>query len=774
MALLGPVELVSADGVPGHVPAGKRRAVLALLAAELNRVVPVERFFDLVWDGAPPPQARAALQGHIAALRKLCDGTTLSLETRAPGYLLRGSAELVDAHEFARLAGLAERTEDERAARLLREALGLWRGPALLGVPDGELMRGLGEELNEARVRVVEAWAERLLRLGRGGEAVPELERTLREHELREPLARALMLCLYQEGRQSDALSVYHLTRQRLADELGVTPSAGLQEALATVLADADERPVAPQPIPRAVVAAPAVEQVPEPVVGPGAAVPRQLPRLPGGLVGREAELQWLDLECGAGRCGSGLAVITGPAGVGKTAAVVRWAHAVADAFPDGQLFADLAGLEPDGGADPAEVLDRFLRALGVPPDEIPDDLIGREDLYRALTLSLRLLVVLDNAADADSVRSLIPAGADCSTVVTSRRVLGDLVVLDGAAALSFTPLSTEESLELFDRLVGAERMGAEPAAARRLVDLCDRLPLAMRIAVARLTASPAWSIADLVAELEDERSRLEVLDTVDGASVAAALTATRDRLDPEASRLLALLALHPGAEVDVPTATALLGRDEAGARRALGMLSLYHLTVENSPGRYERHSLVRLYSSHLLDRELTGEQQAAAGRRLLDYYLEVTAEACRVVGAAEDDPNRALHHRPTVLPRLSTEAEVHAWFRREASAIRSLVQLASLSDQYERGWRLADNAAVLGRDLPATAERLACERAGLRAAERSADQRGRARLLAAVGATLAGLGRDEEARAHLDEARAWSAGRNAEPAAEHPDEALR
>jgi DNA-binding SARP family transcriptional activator/tetratricopeptide (TPR) repeat protein len=747
VSLLGPVELFSAAGTSMDVPAGKRRAVLAVLAMEINRVVPVERFFDLVWDGRPPPQARAALQGHIAGLRKLCDGSPLVLITQAPGYMLRGDESRVDAREFERLVAEAKAAPDERAAALLGRALALWRGDPLTGVPEGELRNRWGAELAEARLRALGEWAERLLRRGRGGEATTALENALREDGLREPLVRQLMLCLLQEGRQAEALAAYHRCRRLLSAQLGMLPGPPLRAALAEVLAhgNAAEPPAPlaamPSGLPRA--AAPR-------------AVPHQLPRLQGGLVGRGEESGWLDLQCAAGSGGSGLAVVTGPAGAGKTATVVRWAHHRADGFPDGRLFADLGGLDKAGPVDPYAVCRGFLEALGVPEAEIPEEPVRTEDLYRSVTRPLRLLVVLDNAAAAESVRPLIPAGAGSSTVVTSRNLLSDLVVLDGATVLSLDALPVADAVELVERLVGAERVRAEPEMTLRLVELCDRLPLALRIVVARLTARPAWLIGDLVEELEDERMRLDLLDTAGESSVTAALAATLHQLTPEAARLLALLSLHPGAEIDATAAAALLGRDEPTGRHALGILSVFHLLSEVSPGRFSSHDLVRLYSARLGESELALEERRAAGERLLDYYLAATARAASFTTLHQPAPPDAPDvpgWTPAALPDLGGTGQALDWFRREEATVRVLVQSAEGERECTLAWQLADAAVTLYHGTGTLSALLACVEAGLRAAERSAHPEGRGRMLAAVGAALNERGRPAEASTYLRQA---------------------
>ncbi|MEV4560461.1 BTAD domain-containing putative transcriptional regulator [Kitasatospora sp. NPDC049285] len=747
MSLLGSVEFTSSTGDTLDVPAGKRRSVLALLALEINRVVPVERFFDLVWDGDPPPQARAALQGHIAGLRKLCDGTSLTVVTQAPGYLLRGDEEQVDARRFDRLIAEARTAPDEQATELLGQALALWRGEPLTGVPEGELRTRWGNDLAEARLRTLEEWAQRLLTLGRAGEATGAIEAALREDGLREPLVRLLMLALLQEGRQAEALTAYHRCRRLLADQLGVVPGPALQGALAEVLDQAgSEEPVAPSPTP------PARSSAPAPVAAARTQVPRQLPRLQGGLVGRDAETDWLDEQLGADGDGGGLAVVTGAAGSGKSTTVLRWAHQRADGFPDGQLFADLRGLDRGSPVEPHEVCRTFLQALGVPEPQIPDEPARAEDLYRSVTQSLRLLVVLDNVGRADTVRPLIPAGSGSSMVVTSRNVLSDLVVLDGAATLSLGALPVSDAIELVERLVGGERVRAEPEMTLRLVELCDRLPLALRIAVARLTARPAWLIGDLVEELEDERMRLELLDTAGESSVTAALGATLHQLSPDAVRLLTRLALHPGVEIDAPAAAALLGANEQVARAALGILAVFHLVTEVSPGRFTCHDLVRLYSARLGEHDLTAEERQQAAERLLDYYLAATVRAGSFTTLHRGGPPPAGGSEPS-LPALADAGQALDWFRREEPTLRALVESASTERAYGPAWRLADAAVTLYHGTGTVSAWLSCVQAGLRAAERSGEPVAVGRMTAAVGAALTERGRPGEAVRHLRQA---------------------
>ncbi|WP_224285330.1 BTAD domain-containing putative transcriptional regulator, partial [Streptomyces sp. LS1784] len=392
--LLGPVELrVGADGFTG-VAGAQRRAVLALLALRLGHLVTVDQLCELLWDEQPPPSARAAVQGHVAALRKVLADTPFELHTRDSGYLLDGPAGTVDALRFEELTGAADRQAGlgacTAAVALLEEALRLWRGEALADLPDTPLRAAAVDRLKQSRTAALLHWAGLRLGQGTGASAVPLLEQGVRMDGLREELVALLMRCLHQAGRPAEALTAYHQARVRLDDELGINPGPALRAALAVVLAD--DRAVEPPPT-----APPRPE--PAPLLP---LVPRQLPRRHPDFVGRTTDLARLDRACGPARAGDGPVLVVGPAGVGKSALVTDWAHRVADRFPDGLLHAELHGLAPDGPALPEAVLARFLRALGVPEDGVPAERAARAALYRERTRGRRLLVLLDDAADAD------------------------------------------------------------------------------------------------------------------------------------------------------------------------------------------------------------------------------------------------------------------------------------------------------------------------------------------------------------------------------------
>ncbi|WP_329579480.1 AfsR/SARP family transcriptional regulator [Kitasatospora sp. NBC_01250] len=826
--LLGPVELrKTRGGVLVPLSGSQRRAVLALLALRLGRVVAVDHFFELLWGEEPPARARAALQGHIAALRKVLADTTFTLHTRAPGYLLIGPAELVDVLRFEALAAAAReraaggggqavaaggsglgqaglgqaadrpgddgRAADAEAIGLLEQALGLWTGAALADLPDTELRRAMVGQLDEARTRVLINWAELRLRRGTGAAAVPALEQSVRADGLRESVVALLIRCLHQAGRPSDALTAYQHARELLDSELGMLPGAELQAAFAQVLAEenaglgevrypgagyggvaygAVEHPGGEYPggrpedagdgegdaaehgllvpmLPGSALTPvlPAVEALteeadPEPdSVEPPA--PRQLPRQPAGFVGRTLESRWLDRECGPERTGDGLALVVGPAGAGKSATVIRWAHQVAAGFPDGQLFVDLGGFDPAGPAEPAEVLGRFLLALGVAESAVPEDLPGRVALYRARTGTRALLVVLDNARSAEHVTDLLPSGPDCAAVVTSRNTLEDLVVTEGAALLRLEALPGGDALRLLERGLTPGRVHTEVAAAEQLIELCDHLPLALRIAASRLAARPDWTIADLVAELADERTRLLTLDTQGAVSIRTALTLTYRHLSAEAARLLTVLAAHPGCEVDTFAGAALLGTDPATARGALGELAAYHLLTESTPGRYSRHDLIRLFGVELFA-EQPAEVRRLSSERLLDYYV---AASLRCGDHLEPSlgPFGERSHPPAALPRPADARTALDWFRAEEPTIRALVTAGVAADP-ERAWRLSLAASPLYYGASRLTDWLSCLRAGQRAAEQCGSTAAAALLCSTMANALIGVERPQEA----------------------------
>ncbi|MFB0620857.1 BTAD domain-containing putative transcriptional regulator [Streptomyces sp. AGS-58] len=677
--LLGPVELRTQDGSAVHVGGARRRAVLATLAMEVNRVVPVDRLLDLVWDHAPPPTAKAVLQGHVAGLRALFDDT-VRLITKDPGYALEADPNRIDVHLQQRLLTRARSAQDHEAVQLLRQALCQWRGPALADCGSTALREGSARRLESIRLHALEELAERTLRAGEGHLVTADLSEALTVHPLRESLVRLLMLCLRQEGRQAEALAAYHALRTQLSDEAGIDPGPELQAAFAQVLGAAESRGPQAQatvrPVPAATAAASDRTRV-------------RLPRETGGFIGRVGELAWLDGHSGPEA--DGLLLVTGPAGVGKTALVMRWAHRHATSFPDGRIGVNLRGFDETEPLRPEEAMASLLVAVGVPESEVPEGLEQRAGRYHAELAGQRILIVLENARSAEQVLPLLPTEPGCVVLVTSRNRLSELVALYGAAVLPLSTLSDDEALAVLARMVSRERVEAEPEAAQQVAALCQGLPLALRIAGARLATRQHWSVAELAEELADERSRLTALSTPGTISIEAALELTCRSLPRPAADFFVLLGLHPGEWIDVPAAAALGDMDERSARTALALLDSVHLVHEARPGRYTRHDLVRVYTHQAAERIAADPRQQAVDR-LLDHYRALVLAAC----SAGSGTPPVFSPNPPVAPQSRTAsfgsaADALSWFASTEPTIRELIVAGTKLGRHERVCALAE-----------------------------------------------------------------------------------
>ncbi|MFJ6771187.1 BTAD domain-containing putative transcriptional regulator [Kitasatospora sp. NPDC091257] len=694
--LLGPVVVRREDGTAVTPSAPKRRALLSALAVRLNRTVATEELIELVWEGCAPPTARAALQGHVAALRQLLDGSGLELDTRGSGYLLAGEPDRIDVLRFARFceqagvllpepAGPPRGAAPDRALPLLRAALDLWRGPALADCGSALLRERTLPYLTDLRLRALELLADGLLRAGRGGELAAELDEAADGHPARQPLAARLVRCLEQDGRSAEARERY----ERAVARLSWPPGPELRRAgeLAGARPAADRR-----------------------------------------FVGRSVELARLEQVLPAARDGRPI-LVTGPAGVGKTSLVRQWTARRGDAyFPDGVLRAELRGFDPDGAREPGEVLGELLTALGVDPDALPAEAEDRARRYRELIGGRRMLVVLDDAASYEQLAPLLPDPPATDSepapvaIVTSRSRLRHLLVRTGGIPVPLGALGADEAADLLARILGPDRTAGEPEAVAELAERCDHLPLALRLAAARLAARPDWSAADLAAELADEQTGLAALSGAGAGTdrgplgLTTALDRTYRALAPDAARLFTLLGLHPGAEIGTDTAAALADLPPATARTLLTRLDAVHLLEETSPGRYARRELVRRHAAAQAA-ELACDERYLALDRLIAHYLDVTAdwagEGAEAGGAAAGSSGSAA-----------------AWFRREESALRAVVLCAEQKGRPTAAWRLAHRVGRLyettGHDR--THWRAVVE-AGLRAAHADRDEAAVARL---------------------------------------------
>lgn len=600
----------------------KQRAVLGLLASRANDVVGVEHIVDALWGGDIPQTAANGVHTYVAGLRRALEPgrsrreTCEVLSSESGGYCLRMDPAEVDATLFAMRHAAARRARVEgnadEALRLYEGALSLWHGEAYSGTP-GPFAAMERTRLRDLRLTAVEEWAADMLESGRHAEVVTELSGAVSEEPLREKLRWLLMLTLYRSGRQAHALAVYAETRQLLSRELGIEPGAELSSLHQRILAGHPELGAGGSVITP-------VGRAGAEIIAPDTPKPVQLPPLARGFVGRTKELQYLEelLDDERSRHGAttAIAVVDGPAGVGKTAFVLELAHRLLDRFPDGQLYVDLCGNSQQGRPlSASDALLQLLGSLGVESGRIPPDLASRATLYRSLLHGRRMLVVLDDALNADQLRPLIPRGSSC-VLATSRQRFSGLAARDGAHMVAIGPLADDESERLLTSL-SAGRLSGQETAARRLVALCGGLPLALRIAAEGLAANPGVPLATLVEQYTAEYGRLDRLTVADDAlaSIRPGFEASYQALPAEAARMFRHLGLYRESPITVQIAALLTDTDWDTARKLLGLLVAHHLLEETEGHQYRFHGLTGVYAAECAAREPLQNRKAALAR---------------------------------------------------------------------------------------------------------------------------------------------------------------
>jgi DNA-binding SARP family transcriptional activator len=662
--LLGPVSVRTA-GVTVPISQGKQRALLAALLISANETVSVAALAEVLWGSQPPPTARVTLQNHVKRLRAAIQLTgTARIRTVPGGYLIGTEADELDLTQFEALQysaqQAAERAEWSQAADQLRTALSLWRGEPLADVPSELLAVREIPRLTEMRLHAIECRIEADLHLGRHAAVIAELRKLALGHPLRERLHGLLMLALYRDGQQAEALAAYQRARRDLIEELGAEPGPELARLQSRILA-AD--PVLDlQPIPEGRGAAGKARPGARPA---WAVVPRQLPAMVAHFTGRTAELAALT-EMASQADGSAqttvISVIAGTAGVGKTALAVHWAQQGADGFPDGQIYINLQGYGPGEPVAPGDALAVMLRGLGVPGQEIPLAEQERAALFRSLLAGRRMLLVLDNARSAAQVRPLLPGAASCSVVITSRDSLAALVARDGAQRLDLDLLPLAEAMGLLRVLIG-DRAGAEPAALEALALQCGRLPLGLRVA-AELVARRATPLSELTRELADYQQRLDLLDAGGDPSTAvrAVFSWSCRHLTADTVRAFRLLGLHPGSNFDAHAAAALTGATLGRARQLLDTLAGAHLVQPAGPDRYQMHDLLKAYAG---DQALVHDAEPdrrVALTSLFDYYLSTATIATGILQNAEERRAEGGFHPLAPPPTMSNREQAQAW----------------------------------------------------------------------------------------------------------------
>ncbi|HEX7302698.1 AfsR/SARP family transcriptional regulator [Lentzea sp.] len=636
--VLGSLQVIDSGQVV-ELRSAKQRVLLSALLMKANAPVSSYELMEHLWGDEPSGSARATLQTYVMRLRQALDDLAdrKLVRTWPTGYSIHLDDDQLDLLTFQRLRAEARRAPDlETEARLLGEAAALWRGPALDQVSSLRVEQTDVQRLNEQRWEVLERRNDAELQLGRYDRVVDELRSLVAQHPLRERFWFQLMLALHRTGQQAQALDVFRRAREVLADELGIDPNNELRALHMEVLAGSSA-PVAVQ------------------------SGPSWLPPAVGDFSGRADEVALLTAGLRAG----GTWTITGPGGVGKTSLAVHCAHAVRDAFPDGRLYLNLRGGE-HRPVEPAAALDRLLRGLGVPGGAIPSSVDERVDLYRDLLSDRRVLVVLDNATTEAQVRPLLPGTTSGAALVTSRAVLAGL---EAAYVVPLDVLPPDDALALLRAAVGEARCAAEPEAAREIVTYCGKLPLALRVAAARLVARPHWQLAKLAGRLSDERRRFDELSLGD-LDVRASLALSYDGLGESHRTAFRLLSLVDTPDFPAWTASPLLGLDPDDAEdhvEALVDARLVDYAGRDALGqvRYRLHDLLRAFG-----REAASEDPAVALKALFEQWLDLATRADAEL------PHQAVRLEPRALDPFDL-GDAAAWFDAEWQNIHALVTQA-------------------------------------------------------------------------------------------------
>jgi len=688
--LLGPVEVRAGDG-PLALGRPQLRAVLAALAVDAGRPVPLNLLVERVWDGSPPRAVREVLYSHLTRIRRVLESVAAApspatLARRPGGYLLDVDPERVDLHRFRRLTFEAgdPRLADSARSELLTEALRLWRGTPLIGV-GGQWAARARTGWQQQRLDTTVAWAQVELRLGRGDRVIATVRDLLVDQPLAEPLVGSLMQALVAAGRHAEALECFAAHRARLADELGTEPGSELRALHGDVLRGQLSAPDG----------SPARPTGPRPPAERASARPAQLPTDVRGFTGRQHELAELDalLDVPGQPATVVVSALSGTAGIGKTALAVHWAHRVADRFPDGQLYVNLRGFDPSGRRmEPADAIRLLLSGLEVSTARIPPDLDAQAALYRTELARRRVLLVLDNAGDAEQVRPLLPGGPAAHVLVTSRNQLTGLVAATGAHPLTLDLLPAAQARELLTGRLGCGRVVAEPEAVEQIITACARLPLALAIVAAR-AAQTGFPLAALAAELTDARTRLAALDAGDPATEVRAVFAwSYAALTAPAARLFRLLGLTRGPDIGLPAAASLAGVPEPEARELITELARGSLLTEHRPGRYAYHDLLAVYAADLSRATDTEQHRRAALGRLLDHYTHTAVAADRLLQQTRHEPALALTPAAagTSPEQLADHDRAMAWLSTEHRNLLAALRQAADTGHDSQTWYLA------------------------------------------------------------------------------------
>jgi DNA-binding SARP family transcriptional activator/DNA-binding XRE family transcriptional regulator len=754
LAVLGPLEAWR-DGAPLSLGPPARRAVLGMLLLEPQVLVRRDTIIDVLWGEAPPHTAVGLVQAHVSRLRSALGprghgaGQDGMIKAVSSAYKLSVAGNELDLLVFRDLAARAAAAraggDDVTACELYEQAIALRRGDplddldVLSGHPGITLLR---QQLTSVLLR----YAEVACALGQYRRVLPRLQALAVAEPLNEPAHAWLMIALAGSGQQAAAIHVYEALRWRLDRELGLYPGEELAEAHLRVLRQDICAGSARRAHPYR--AAQAGLQV----------VPRQLPAASRYFTGRERELRALSglLEPEPDKTrGVVIAALTGMAGIGKTALAVYWAHQVADRFPDGQLFVNLRGFGPAGAeVAPCAALASLLSALGVPDTLMPADMAARAALLRSRLAGRRILIVLDNAQDAEQVRSLLPGAPGCLVLVTSRNRLTGLAAAEGARLIPLDVLADWEARDLLVKKLGPARAGSELMAVRELAELCARLPLALSDAAARAASRPRLPVSRLATEMRDERGRLDALETGEPAtSVRKVFSWSRARLSQPARSMFSLLGIHPAPDITVPAAASLAGLPPGQVHGALAELCDQHLVTEHVPGRYTCHALLRTYAAEAARGRDSVTDRRAAIHRVLDHYLHTASQASAAlyphsVQLTGGQPMPGVRPEEIVSP-----AQAAQWFENEQHVLLAAIDYAASEDYAPHAWELPHAVGPFFQGEEYWRKLTQAQRSALAAAGELGDLTGQVLAHYHLGVLTFRLGDDDSACQHLGEA---------------------
>jgi DNA-binding SARP family transcriptional activator len=757
----------------GAIGAPKWRSLLAALLLNQGQAVSTDRLIAELWGEDPPDRAANLVSVYVLRLRRvLGDPEGRVLTTRAPGYQLLLGPEELDAGRFEALVGQGRRAlaadDAQHAAQQLAEALGLWHGRALADVPHSALVTAEASRLEESRLAALELRIEADIRCGLHAQLVPELRRLLSDQPLREALWSLLIRALGGAGRHAEALAAYGQARQVISDELGVDPGPELQRLYEAMLtADRIPQPRPPAAQARSPGSSAGGSPVPGTAAPDGAArtgrpasrrVPAQLPADVPDFTGRLRHLERLRTLVSDARSRDNpamtVAVVAGAPGLGKSALAVHAAHSLRQEFPDGQLYVSLLG-GSEQPVPPDEALARFLRDLGVDGARVPVEAEERAAMYRTRLAERQMLTVLDDARDAAQVRPLLPGTGTCAVIVTSRHRLSDLV---GSQLVDLDVLDDAEAAELLTRIIGADRAEAEPGAVHDVLAICAGLPLAIRIAGARLNARRYWSVRTLADRLVDQRRRMDELAAGD-LDVRAAFQVSFDALQRPVSRssidparVFRLLGVWQGPSIGLRAAAALIGEPEDPVADALEVLVDANLLDSPAPDRYQLHDLLRAYAAERAEADEAPKAIEDAVRRVLSWYLR-TADAAAAAAAPYLDRVPLEPAEPGVAPMAFAGPEqALGWCDQERANLVAATRQAAAHGLHDIAWKLPAAMKVCLDRLGYRTEWLATHRIALASARELGDKAAQAWVLTNLGMVL-GQQRAEDAVGYFEQA---------------------